>query len=742
MPSIDRTRVDVSLLLEAMPDAVVVADMTSRIVYANAAVEGLLGWRPDELVGQSLHMIQPERLHDAHDTGFGRYVETGVGRLIGSPIRVPGRAPDGTERDVELNLAEIRGQDGRRLVVGVLRDLSERVELERNVAVLRYLKATTAAAARLWTRLDPALVLGTLTNVLVDDFDGALVRTWIVEPETGMLRMVTSGGLSTRVETSTRHRIDPTTHPSKLGIVARSKRPFLKNGLQGDPEFDQAWIEREGIHAALCLPLLAGDDLLGVLVFFARNPIFDEVAETIGHLAALAAAALKDAALVAREREARSTADRARARFELLAAVSERLAGSLNPRETVERIAEAVVPSFADWCVVDLLSPTGSLQTVASAHRDLDKVASISQLRSRYPPMERSSPRHAIHRAMDAGIPVCETVSDSDLVARAADADHLALLRAVGIGSHVVVPLAARARTMGAISFVRGPGREPYDADAVVTAVDLARRSGLAIDNAELYRSAQQAILLRDRFLAVASHELRTPLSVVRGHWELLQRRAGSGRGASSGDDDRTATSMRRLGEGIDQLQRLMEDLLDVNRLGSGQTPLERSAVDLVALVRDTVDDLGRAGTQRVRLELPDSPVVGSWDAARLSQVVGNVIGNALKYSPPDGLVEVSVTDGPETARFRVADSGIGIPAEQLEAIFEPFGRAPNASTQHYPGLGLGLAISREIVERLGGRMWAESAGEGRGSVFIVELDQHTTGDPTATEAADPGDGP
>ncbi|MDQ3688499.1 MAG: ATP-binding protein [Chloroflexota bacterium] len=740
MTSIDRTQVDFGLLLEAMPDAVIVADMDSRIRYANAAVERLLGWRADELVGQPLHVIQPERLRVPHDASFGRYVATGNSRLMGSPIRVPALSRDGSECDIELNLAEIRDPTGHRLVVGVLRDLSERVELERSVSVLRYLKATTAAAARLWTRLDPTLVLQTLTDVLVEDFDAALVRTWISEPETGMLRMVTSGGLSKRVADSPRHHIDPATHPYKMGMVARTKQPFLKNDLGGDPQFDQAWVAREGIQAALCLPLLAGDELLGILVFFSRNPVFDEVAEIIGHLAALAAAALKDSELVAQERDARSGADRARARFELLAGVSEQLASSLNPEETVERIAEAVVPAFADWCVVDLVSSGETLETVASAHRDADMATLIGQLRLRYPPLARASPPHAIYRALDAGAPVWETVSDTDLEARAVDVGHLGLLRELGIGSHIVVPLAARGRAVGAISFVRGPEREPYDADAVVTAMDLARRSGLAIDNAELYRSAQQAIQLRDRFLAVASHELRTPLSVVRGHWELLQRRIGSPANAGTPDGDRTVTSLRRLGQGIDQLQRLVEDLLDVNRLGTGETHLERSPVDLVGLVRDAVDDLGPSRKGRVRLDLPTSAVVGAWDAARLTQVLGNVIGNALKYSPANGTVDVSLTAEPHTARFRVSDAGIGIAPDQLEAIFEPFSRAPNASAQHYPGIGLGLAISREIVDRLGGRIWAESVGEGRGTAFIVELPRSAPADPAVTGSAERGD--
>ena len=717
----DRTRVDVGLLLEAMPDAVVVADMESQIIYANAAVEALLGWPAKELVGQSLHVIQPERLHPAHDEGFGRYAQTGRQRLFGSPIRLPARHADGTELDIELNLAEIHDPDGRRLVVGVLRDLSERVELERSVKVLSYLRATTAATARLWTRLEPQLVLQTLTDVLVDDFGGALVRTWIHEPESGTLRMMTSGGLSTRVQESPRYHIDVATHPFKMGQVARTKQPFITNDLDGDAQFDQEWAEGEGIHAALCLPLLAGDELLGVLVFFSRDAIYDEVAETIGHLAALAAAALNDSRLVMQEREARTAADRARARFELLADVSERLVGSLNPEETVQRVADAAVPAFADWCVVDLIDSGPSLETVASAHRDPEKLERISLLRTRYPPQARSNPPHAIHRALESGALVRERVSDADLIARAVDDDHLLLPRELGIGSHVVVPLVARGRAMGAISFIRAPDRHAFDADEATTAADLARRSAMAIDNAQLYRSAQQAIELRDRFLATASHELRTPLSVVRGHWELLQRRLQSPAGQPA--DERTMASLHRLGQGVDQLQRLVEDLLDADRLQGGEMELDRSAVDLAALVRGAIEDLGDAA-RRVHVEMPSVPVTGMWDATRLTQVIANVLGNALKYSPADARINVTLTDQSQTALLRVADSGIGIAPDQLDAIFGAFSRAPNAARSHYPGLGLGLAISREIIERLGGRMWAESEGEGCGSTFFVELDR------------------
>jgi len=729
---------DFAALLEAMPDAVVVADMRSRIVYANASVERLLGWAPGSLIGEHLHAIQPERLHEAHDTGFARYAATGERRLFGTPIRLPARGADGVEHDVELNLAEISGPNGERLVMGVIRDLSERVELERGLRVLRYLKATSAAAAQLWTRLDPALVLQTLTDVLVADFDSALARAWVYEADTNTLVLTASAGLSTRTAESSRARIDVATYGYKVGRVARTREAVIRNGLEGDPEFDQEWVTREGLQAVACLPLLSGQTLLGVIVHFSRLPLPPEAAETIGHLAALASAALNDGRLVEQERAARADADRSRAHFELLAGVSEQLAASLDPEVTVQTVADAVVPTFADWCVVDLRREDETLETVASAHREPQLMAHIAELRSSYPPNERTDPPHAIYRAIGGEKTIREAVTHEALEQRAVDGRHLELLTQLGIGSHIVATLGVRGRIIGAVSLVRRPDRPPFDEGDTATAEDIARRAAMATENARLYRSAEQAVEMRDRFLAVASHELRTPLSVVYGHWELLARWLRNDPDAATrANADKIETSVRRLGQGVDQLRRLVEELLDVSRLAHGTMDMRRGPVDLAAVVRQAVDDAGAsAATGRLSLELPEGPVVGQWDAARLGQVLDNLLLNALKYSPGEGRVEVTLTHDGGRALLRISDQGIGIPAGELESIFEPFNRANNASAQHFPGLGLGLAVSREIVSRLGGSMWAESDGEGRGSTFFVELH---SGDPSPPVTTDVG---
>lgn len=429
------------------------------------------------------------------------------------------------------------------------------------------------------------------------------------------------------------------------------------------------------------------------------------------------------------ERRARAEADDSGRRFELLATIGERLGDSLDPAETVQGIADALVPAFADWCVVDLLGGDRSLEPVATAHRDPALTPEIARLRSAYPPQERAKPIHAIYRAIDQDTTVVEIVTDDDLRARAVDDDHLELLRKLGIGSHVVIALESRGRVIGAISIIRRPEREPFAPDEVGTAEEVARRAALATDNAQLYRAAQAAVELRDRFIAVASHELRNPLAVVNGHWELLGRRLGRVSHVLPADEvEQIDLSMVRLGQGIAQLRRLVEELLDVGRMTSGGMELRPTEIDLAAVIRQAVDEIPDAdAASRLRLDLPLEPIVGSWDRGRIEQVVANLLANALKYSPPEAAVQVKVDELGSLVRLRVTDAGIGIPPEDLEAVFAPFTRARNAEAHHYPGLGLGLAISREIVVMHGGRMWAESEGEGRGSTFIVELDRRMT---------------
>jgi signal transduction histidine kinase len=228
--------------------------------------------------------------------------------------------------------------------------------------------------------------------------------------------------------------------------------------------------------------------------------------------------------------------------------------------------------------------------------------------------------------------------------------------------------------------------------------------------------AAEQAIASRDRFISIASHELKTPLTSIKGMAQLLIRSHRSGRL----NPDRLGRQLDTIDTQAERLQDLIDDLLDISRIQSGRMELRPEPADLAEIVGDVVGTLPEDRRQRVRLTV-GQPVAGIWDPMRLEQVAQNLLDNALKYSPPETIVDVCVaSDGPD-AVLTVTDHGIGIPADERLTLFEPFSRAANAGQRDETGLGLGLFITRQIVEHHGGTIGVESV-EGEGSTFTVRL--------------------
>ncbi|HYO55594.1 sensor histidine kinase, partial [Archangium sp.] len=221
----------------------------------------------------------------------------------------------------------------------------------------------------------------------------------------------------------------------------------------------------------------------------------------------------------------------------------------------------------------------------------------------------------------------------------------------------------------------------------------------------------REAVRLREEFLSVASHELRTPLTPLKGFAALTLSRME--KGGDFPERERTLKALRSMARQTDRLTRLVDDLLDTSRIQAGRFELERAPVDLVPLVREVIERFELRGDEGLRflLEAPELPVQGVWDGPRLEQVVTNLLSNAVRYSPQGGTVRVSFHLTPETVELRVRDEGIGIPPESIDLLFQPFARASNATARHFGGLGLGLFICREIVQRHGGTIWAESSG-------------------------------
>ncbi|HEY8368572.1 MAG TPA: GAF domain-containing protein [Thermodesulfobacteriota bacterium] len=397
-----------------------------------------------------------------------------------------------------------------------------------------------------------------------------------------------------------------------------------------------------------------------------------------------------------------------------LAEASTVLASTLDHEATLAGIARLVVPRFADWCVVDLQEPSGLLRHVAFAHSDPARQALGERLR-RYPPKDN----HILGKVLREGRPVVvSAVTDSLLADGARDAEHLELLRSMGLRSLIAVPLVARGHSLGAISFLAAESGRRYEASDLRFAEELAHRAALAIDNVRLYQEAQEAIRTRDTFLARASHELRTPLTSVLASIRLLKH-ALADRSKHPADE-----LLEMASRNTAAMLALINDLLDASKLAAGETPLAFETValaDIVLASKEVVQAQAREKDIVLRSDVPASLVLRA-DPLRLIQVFTNLVANAVKFTPTGGEVTVEAEAVGGEVVIRVRDTGEGIAAEHLERIFEPFAQARNARRLGARGTGLGLAICRQIVNLHGGRIWAESDGPGHGSVFVIRL--------------------
>jgi PAS domain S-box-containing protein len=310
---------DFRLLLETLSDAIVACDTSGRIVYANGAVQGLLGWPPPELLGRPLDVIIPVRLHDAHKEGFARYLESHELRTAGRPMRLSALRRDGTEVEVELTLSQLRDSSGQEVMIGSLRDLRERVELERLMTLTRYLQATARAGSRLGGRLELSQVLETAVRTLVDDFDAVLARIWLVAPgPKRALALVASAGLTERVVGDPQERLDLEDNDSEVGEAARSLRPVVRDVAGLDAQAAGSWVARVPAAAVAAFPLTAGKELLGVIAYVAPRRLDGEVVDALATFGAIVSAALHDVAIVRREQEARIDAEDQKGKLETI----------------------------------------------------------------------------------------------------------------------------------------------------------------------------------------------------------------------------------------------------------------------------------------------------------------------------------------------------------------------------------------------------------------------------------------
>ncbi|HEU4628991.1 MAG TPA: ATP-binding protein [Gemmatimonadaceae bacterium] len=403
------------------------------------------------------------------------------------------------------------------------------------------------------------------------------------------------------------------------------------------------------------------------------------------------------------------------------------LFGSALDHEAMLRgLARLAVPALADWCLVDVVGEGGRLRrlTVVGAATEDQRLA--APLAAVSPRADGGEPSAVAVRTGQTQLPAEPSPAWLDAVAESAE--HREALQRLGPAAWLAVPLTARGHVLGAISLVTARSRRIFAPVAVAVAEELAQRAALHADNARLYQLALHASEAKSAFLATMSHELRTPLTAIIGYSELLAD------GLAGPLAERQGEFVQRIRESSDHLLQLVDQVLDFAQLEVREHRPARERVDAALLAEQTAtlaEPLARRKGLALRVVRPDEPVWLETDATRLRQIVLNLLGNAVKFTD-QGEVRLSVaaTAAPEGVELIVVDTGIGIPAELLPRVFEPFWQVEQTTTRVRGGAGLGLSVVRQLARLLGGDV-AVASEVGRGSRFRVWLPARPP-DPTA----------
>ena len=490
------------------------------------------------------------------------------------------------------------------------------------------------------------------------------------------------------------------------GKIAAERRPMFLKSAATDPLVKSRVLRERGVQALYGVPLIEGDTVIGVahVGSLTANDFSEDDRRIVGSLASRATAAIYQQMLRAR-------AENAEAGQRFLSEATAILASSLEYEKTLERITALAVPQLADWCAINLLGPDGKLRTVGLTHSDPTKLESAKRLAERYP--ARVDAPFGAPEVMRTGKPqMSPDIPDELLVAVAHDEEHLRILRELGLTSYIVVPISAQERVFGALSLATGrTSARRYGPAQLAIAEHLGRRAGLAIENARLYREAQEAARLREQVLAIVSHDLRNPLGAAKLAADMVMRRA------QEPSDPRSPSRRRPSSARPPRMERLIGDLLDMSSIHVGKLSIERRAHAADGLLKEAAEIYEPIAIEhdiRFTVERQVADLQVQCDRERILQVFSNLLGNAFKFCRPGDQVTLRAQRDGDEIRFEVADTGPGIPPEERRHIFEPYWSAERHGKK---GTGLGLFITHGVIEAHGGRSGSRAnRGTGRRS--------------------------
>jgi|GEM_PF-1949778 len=669
-----RQREWLQVMLSSIADAVIATDQEGRIQFLNRVAHSLTGWSEREAVGRPAEeVLQLVNIKSGQRLECPTVRVLKHGEITGHPEFVTLITRRGNRVPIEDKSAPIRDSDGRLIgCVVVFQDVTERRkadEMRREVA-RQYATVAEAIPQMVWTAQ---------ADGSVDFFN----RRWL--EYTGLALDKSSGWLwlsafheedRPRCDEAWRHAI---AHGSRFEVEGRIRHT----------DGSSRW------HLIRALPVINQQGQISKW-FGTCTDIDDQ--------------------------------KRAEEAMRFLADASTILSASQDEISTLQRVAELAVPEIADLCTVYLATTDESgaarLQLAAVSHMDPKRVEVMVEIDRRFPPAPEQL-RGVTHILRTGTAELASEVDSGWLDAMASGPEHRGRLGELGIHSWMSVPLRGHREILGVVTFVSMESGRRFVHTDLSLAEEVARRTTLALENNRLLAEitdtkveAEAANAAKDQFLAVLSHELRTPLTpVLLAVEEMAQERHLS-------PEVRHVIEMTRRNIGLEA--RLIDDLLDLTRIQRGKLQLQRVVIDAHDLLRSSIEICnGDIESKQlcIILELKAARHHVHGDPARLQQVFWNLIKNSVKFTGTGGtIVFRSVNEADDRIRIEVEDNGIGIHPEMLTKIFNAFEQGEKSRGRRFGGLGLGLAITKNLVEAHGGEIMAESEGTDRGARFTISL--------------------